>query len=400
MMTERLYYDESYLKEFTARVTAVREKDGKFEIALDRSAFYPTSGGQPYDTGVIGEARVLDVNVDSTGEVWHLADAELHEGDEVFCRIDWERRFDHMQQHAGEHMLAGAVYRHFGGNTIGLHLGAEMSTIDVTMPDGSVHLTPEQIEILEMDVNEQIQQDVPVKCWFPDEEELNGLPLRKPPTVKEHVRIVAIGDKEMVACGGTHPSTAGQIGMVKIVDARPAKGKMRLGFICGMRAFKDYQKRMIVSDKAAEMFSTKVENLPDAIAKMQENIVSLQKELNNMRREQALRELDGLMKNAKEIGGAKVAAGTLPALTPDALRELASGLIEQGGVIALLASPKENGGYLTLFARSADVACDVGKLLRGASASCGGKGGGKPDFAQGSAPTDEVVAAAMKLLAE
>ena len=117
-MTERLYYDESYLKEFTARVTAVREKDGKFEIALDRSAFYPTSGGQPYDTGVIGEARVLDVNVDSAGEVWHLVDAELHAGDEVFCRIDWERRFDHMQQHAGEHMLAGAVYRHFGGRHV------------------------------------------------------------------------------------------------------------------------------------------------------------------------------------------------------------------------------------------------------------------------------------------
>ena len=397
-MTDRLYYDNAYLTSFSARVTAVREKDGKMEIALDRSAFYPTSGGQPFDTGMIGAARVLDVNVDHDGEVWHLIEGEVNAGDEVNCEIDWPRRFDHMQQHAGEHMLAGAVYRHFGGNTIGLHLGAEISTIDVTMPDGSTHLTPEQIELLEMDVNEQIQADVPVRCWFPDEEELNALPLRKPPTVKEHVRIVAIGDKEMVACGGTHPSTAGQIGMVKIVDARPAKGKMRLGFICGMRAFRDYQKRMIVSDRAAEMFSTKVENLPDAVAKMQENIVSLQRELNSMRREQALREIDGLMKNAAEMDGAKVAAGTLPSLTPDALRELASGLIEQSGVIALLASPKESGGYLTLFARSQDVKYDVGKLLREASSSCGGKGGGKPDFAQGSAPTDEVIAAAMKIL--
>ncbi len=397
-MTERLYYDQSYLTEFSAYVTGLREKDGRTEITLNRSAFYPTSGGQPYDTGVIGSAKVIDVNVDHDGEVWHAIEGNVSVGDEVSCRIDWARRFDHMQQHAGEHMLAGAVYRHFGGNTIGLHLGAEMSTIDVTMPDGSTHLTAEQIEILEADVNEQIQDDVPIKCWFPDEEELSALPLRKPPTVNEHVRIVAIGNKEMVACGGTHPSTAGQIGMVKIVDARPAKGKMRLGFICGMRAFRDYQKRMIVSDKAAEMFSTKVENLPEAIAKLQENIVSLQKELGGMRREQALREAEGLMKNAKEIGGAKVAAGTLPHLAPDALRELASGLIERGGVIALLASPKESGGFLTLFARSQDVACDVGKLLREASSACGGKGGGKPDFAQGSAPTDEAVAAAMKIL--
>ena len=397
-MTDRLYYDNAYLTSFSARVTAVREKDGKMEIALDRSAFYPTSGGQPFDTGMIGAARVLDVNVDHDGEVWHLIEGEVNAGDEVNCEIDWPRRFDHMQQHAGEHMLAGAVYRHFGGNTIGLHLGAEISTIDVTMPDGSTHLTPEQIELLEMDVNEQIQADVPVRCWFPDEAELNALPLRKPPTVKEHVRIVAIGDKEMVACGGTHPSTAGQIGMVKIVDARPAKGKMRLGFICGMRAYKDYQQRMIVSDRAAEMFSTKVEKLPEAIGRMQEEIVALRRELYAVRKEQAMREAEGLMLNAKEAAGAKVAAGTLPALTPDALRELASGLIDQGGVIALLASPKESGGYLTLFARSQDVACDVGRLLREASSACGGKGGGKPDFAQGSAPTDEVIRAAQKIL--
>ncbi|MBQ2955447.1 MAG: hypothetical protein IJE08_03200 [Clostridia bacterium] len=399
-MTERLYYDQTYLTKFSAEVTAVREKDGKTEITLNQSAFYPTSGGQPYDTGVIGGAKVEDVYVAPDGEVRHVIDGKLNAGDAVDCEIDWARRFDHMQQHAGEHMLAGAVYRLYGGNTIGLHLGADMSTIDVTMPDGSTHLTEEQIYALEMDVNEQIHQDVPIKCWFPDEEELNALPLRKAPTVKEHVRIVAIGDKEMVACGGTHPSSAGQIGMVKIVDARPAKGKMRLGFVCGMRAFKDYQMRMKVSDQSAEMFSTKVEKLPEAIARMQENISALQRELNALRREQALQQVAGLMENAKEIGGAKLVCGTLPALTPDALRELASGLIEKGGVIALLASPKDGGGYLTLFARSADVSCDVGKLLRQASTACGGKGGGKPDFAQGSAPTDEVIMKAAELLAE
>ena len=166
-MTERLYYNQTYLKNFSAVVTAMREKNGKTEITLDRSAFYPTSGGQPYDTGVIGGAKVLDVVVDALGEVWHTVEGTLTEGETVECAIDWARRFDHMQQHAGEHMLAGAVYRLFGGHTIGLHLGAEVSTIDVTMPDGSTHLTPEQVHALEMDVNEQIQQDVPIKCWFP-----------------------------------------------------------------------------------------------------------------------------------------------------------------------------------------------------------------------------------------
>ncbi len=397
-MTERLYYDQTYLKNFSAVVTAVREKGGKTEVALDRSAFYPTSGGQPYDTGVIGNAKVTDVCVDSQGEVWHTVEGSLTEGEAVECEIDWERRFDHMQQHAGEHMLAGAVYRLYGGHTIGLHLGAEVSTIDVTMPNGSTHLTAEQVHALEMDVNEQIQRDVPIKCWFPSAEEMAALPLRKAPTVTEHVRIVAIGDKEMVACGGTHPSSAGQIGMVKIVDARPAKGKMRLGFVCGMRAFKDYQLRMAVSDKAAAMFSAKVEQLPQSVERVQAQLVELQRELNAMRREQARAQVAGLAEKAEDWNGVKVVSGVLPALLPDALRELASGLIAGGGVVALLASPKESGGYLTLFARSADVTCDVGKLLKGASAACGGKGGGKSDFEQRRAPTDAVLAAARKLL--
>ncbi len=397
-MTERLYYDQTYLREFTAQVTGVREKNGRTEITLNQSAFYPTSGGQPYDTGKIGACNVLDVVVDGDGEVWHAIDGALSEGDEVFCRIDWARRFDHMQQHAGEHMLAGAVYRHFGGNTIGLHLGAEISTIDITMPDGSVHFSPEQIDLLEMDVNEQIQQNVPIRCWFPSAQELQELPLRKAPTVTEHVRIVAIGDKEMVACGGTHPASAGEIGLVKIVDARPSRGKLRLGFVCGMRAYKDYQKRMIVSDQAAAMFSAKVEQLPDMVAKMKLQMVELQKEIAAIRRQQALSQVDSLLACAKVHNGAKLIVGKLPALRADALRELASGLIERENVIALLTSPKEEGGYLTLFARSAAVACDMGKLLRQASQMCGGKGGGKPDFAQGSAPVDAVPQAAANIL--
>ncbi len=397
-MTDRLYYDQTYLKEFTARVTEVREKNGKTEAALDRSAFYPTSGGQPYDTGVIGECNVLDVVVDNAGEVWHTIDGTLNAGDEVFCRIDWARRFDHMQQHAGEHMLAGAVYRHFGGNTIGLHLGAEVSTIDITMPDGSTHFSPEQINLLEMDVNEQIQQNVPIKCWFPSAQELSELPLRKAPTVTEHVRIVAIGDKEMVACGGTHPASAGEIGLVKIVDARPSRGKLRLGFVCGMRAYKDYQKRMAVSDQAAAMFSAKVEQLPDMVSKMKQQMIELQRELAAVRRQQALSQVEGLLASAKEYDGAKLVAGVLPALRADALRELASELIEKENVIALLTSPKEEGGYLTLFARSAEVSCDMGKLLKAASQMCGGKGGGKSDFAQGSAPVDAVPQAGENIL--
>ena len=167
------------------------------EVALDQSAFYPTSGGQPYDTGTLGNVRVVDVTVEDN-VVWHRLDGALRVGDSVHGEIDWPRRFDHMQQHGADHVLAGACYELFGGVTIGLHLGEEVSSIDMTLPGGRTHLTEAEVDQLETLVNERIQRDAPVRCWFPGEEELSSLPLRKKPTVTEHVRIVAFGDYEMV----------------------------------------------------------------------------------------------------------------------------------------------------------------------------------------------------------
>ena len=219
-MTERLYYEDAYLWEFDGKVVAEKtEKDGRW-IALDRSAFYPTSGGQPYDTGHPGAGggtrRVTDVEADREGNVWHRTETlEIPVGSEVHGCIDGDRRTDHMEQHGGEHMLAGAIWEKLGGTTIGLHLGKEDSSIDVSLPDGRTHLTEEEITMLEDTVNDRIRQDAPIRCWFPGEEELAGLPLRKPPTVTAHVRIVAMGDFEMVACGGTHPASTGRIGQIK-----------------------------------------------------------------------------------------------------------------------------------------------------------------------------------------
>lgn len=255
-MTERLYYDQSYLREFDAVVTAAR--DGSW-VALDRSAFYPTSGGQPYDTGKInwdgGTAAVTDVEADASGVVWHRVSALPPLGNPVHGAIDWERRWDHMQQHAGDHMLAGAAWQLLGGVTIGLHLGEETSTIDLDMPDGRTHLTAEEEKLLEDTVNRRVQQDDPIRCWFPAPAELALLPLRKQPTVADHVRIVAMGDYEMVPCGGTHPATTGQIGPVKILSTAPARGKMRLCFVAGMRAVRCFQRAMSCADQVSAALS-------------------------------------------------------------------------------------------------------------------------------------------------
>ena len=395
-MTERLYYDDSYLTEFDAEVVRAELRNGKNIAALNRSAFYPTSGGQPYDTGTLNGAHVTDVFVDKDGEVWHELDAPLRVGETVHGRIDWARRWDHMQQHGGEHMIAGAVYNLTGGMTIGLHLGAEVSSIDVQFADGSTHMDAELIAKIEDYVNERIQMDAPVRCWFPPAEELAALPLRKRPTVKDHVRIVAMGDFEMVACGGTHPSSTGQIGLVKIVSAAPERGKLRLSFVCGMRAYRDYRQNYNCAWAAANLLSTRPEKLPELLESTLQRLKDTERELNRLRRERLLENVPELLAHAEPIPGGGKLVCELADCDAAALKELASKLIEEEGVVALLGA-KIGERCNFVFARSADLDLAMGKLLSEAAKPLGGKGGGRPDFAQGGGPA-EVLEAARAIL--
>lgn len=394
-MTERLYYDNAYLTEFDAQVLACVPNGDHFDVLLNQSAFYPTSGGQPFDTGVLGAAQVVDVNV-RDGEVWHTVTQEMSVGETVHGKIDWLRRFDHMQQHAGDHMIAGALHRLMGGVTIGLHVSDEISTIDVSMPEGATRISDEDIRRIEMDVNDHIQRDVPIRCWFPEESELQVLPLRKKPTVSEHVRIVAIGDDEMVACGGTHPSTAGQIGLVKIVSVTPARGKMRVAFLAGQRALQDYFKCYEAAHKAAEKLSSGVDTLCASVAVMQEKLHAAEYELVRFRKEQLMAQVPRMIEEAEVLrDGTKLVACFVEA---DAmlLRDVVSQLIEQSGVIALMGA-KNGDQAMYVFGRSADGKADMGALLRDAARPLGGKGGGKPDFAQGGGCVEILEAACQKL---
>ena len=380
-MTDRLYYENAYLMEFDAQVLACRANGEKYDVLLDRSVFYPTSGGQPYDTGTLGGAQVVDVNVED-GDVWHTVDQPIGVGESVHGRIDWDRRFDHMQQHAGDHMIAGTIHRLLGGVTIGLHISDDVSTIDVAMPDGATRISEEDVRRIELEVNEQIQRDVPIRCWFPSEEELAVLPLRKKPTVSEHIRVVAIGDCEMVACGGTHPSSAGQIGLLKIVSVTPARGKMRVAFVAGKRALMQYFTCFEAAHSTAALVSSSVDRLPSAVSALQEKLRAAELELVSLKKNQLLSQIPQMLESAEKLAdGTKLIAGFVDG---DAmlLKELVSKLIEQPGVVALMGA--SNGEQkLYVFGRSADVDVNMGALLRDAARPLGGKGGGKPDFAQG-----------------
>ncbi len=385
-MTERLYYDDAYLTEFDGEIVAV--KAGGW-AALDRSAFYPTSGGQPYDTGTWSmDERVLhvtDVEVED-GIVWHKLDGPVSVGERVHGKIDWARRFDHMQQHAGDHMLAGAAWQLFGGVTIGLHLGKENSTIDMTLPDGRTHLNPEEIAMLEDTVNRRVQQDDPIRCWFPSPEELEALPARKKPTVTEHVRIVAMGDYEMVPCGGTHPATTGQIGPIKILSCTPSRGNMRLCFVAGMRAVRLFRQSYQCAGDMAAAVSADFDSALDALKRERETAMIQRKDMKGRLVLAAL----GVL-NAGKRGN--VYAAHLPFADHDTLLKVASELTKEPEAIVLLSCPKGEGRML-VFARGIDAKPDMAQLLR----ATGARGGGKPDMAQGSAAEGDAVQKAVLLL--
>ena len=389
-MTERLYYDDAYLWEFDAVVTSVKNgrRPGEWEVTLDRSAFYPTSGGQPFDTGVLSfgktTAKVTDVEADAEGEIIHTVNREIPTGTAVHGEIDGMRRTDHMEQHGGEHMLAGAIWEKLGGTTIGLHLGQADSSIDVAMPDERTHLTEEEILLLENTVNERIRLDAPIRCWFPDENELKKLPLRKAPTVTEHVRIVAMGDFEMVACGGTHPASTGRIGLLKIISAIPAKGKIRVSFVCGGRAVRLFQTYMRYADKAGAALSSPVEKLSAAAAELKYRLAEAEKRANRLETREILAKME---EAGEELKGVTVCTLILPETDSRAVTAAISEYIGVKGRVVLLAA----GEKLT-FARSADVKTDMNELIKRV-----GRGGGRQDMASG-AGIPECVSVAKKIL--
>ena len=390
-MTERLYYDNAYLWQFDAVVTGVRngKRPGEWEVTLDRSAFYPTSGGQPYDTGTLSfgkaRAKVTDVEVQADGEVIHTVDREIPAGTAVHGEIDGVRRTDHMEQHGGEHMLAGAIWEKLGGTTIGLHLGQTESSIDVSMPDERTRLTEEEILLLENTVNERIRLDAPIRCWFPEEEELKKLPLRKAPTVTEHVRIVAMGDFEMVACGGTHPASTGRIGLMKIISAVPAKGKIRISFVCGGRAVRLFQTYMRCADKAGAALSCPTEKLSSAATELKYRLSEAEKRANRLETREILAKME---EAGEDLNGTTLCVMALPETDGRAVTAAVSEYIGGKGRIVLLAA-----GERLIFARSNDVKADMNELIKRVA-----RGGGRPDMASG-AGIPECVSVAKKILA-
>ncbi len=378
MAAERLYFTDAYMQTFTARVTRRTTYNGHPAVALDRSAFYPEGGGQPGDRGVLNDVSVLDTQADDAGEVWHMLAAPL-DAEDVRGQIDWARRFDYMQQHHGQHLLSAACEQEFEARTVAVHLGEETCTVDLAYPG----FTAEQIAAIEDATNRMIWANVPIHARFVTPDELHALSLRKPPQAYERIRVVSAGDFDHSACGGTHPRQTGEVGSVVIRRWERYKNGVRVEFVCGGRVLQDYRwKNRLLLGLAAEL-SVGLPELAAAVERLRATENTQRKAFERAQDRLLDYDAQALVGTAETVDGVPVVVQAYDDRSLDNVRALARRIVDAGGVALLgLRSDKAQ----LVFNRPAHVQADMGALLKAAAAIVGGRGGGKPDAAQGGGP--------------
>lgn len=387
-MTKRLYYDDAYLTRFEARVIEQTPYEDRFAVVLDQTAFYPTSGGQPFDQGVLDDVKVVDVLVDENEDrVLHVLEAPLSSTSAaVHGVIDWERRFDHMQQHTGQHILSQAFVEIAEAETVSFHLGTDSATIDLAGPRRPSPADMERVELL---ANKIVWEDQPVMARVVSPEKLAALPLRKPPAVTGDVRVIQVADFDWSACGGTHVARTGEIGLCKIVKWENRGAETRVEFRCGLRALNDYTQKNSVVNQLAAGFNVGHWELDQAVARQTAEVKELRSRLRAAERALVGYEAQKLRVTAAEVAGVRLVVHRLTSDDPLNMRELARQLVSEPGVVALLGSGDQKAQLC--FARSDDIDIDMVPLVRSTAEILGSRGGGgQPDFAQGGGPlTDD-----------
>jgi len=370
--TLRRYYSDSYTTRFAAVVVEVTRHDDHPAVVLDQTYFYPSSGGQPHDTGRLDDVRVIDVVVREDGAVLHLLEGPIGPGP-VAATIDWDRRRDHMQQHTAQHILSQAFIRIADAPTIGFHLGQDYVSIDLDTADLDEAKRSAAFEL----AREVVERATPVRAWFPNDAELASIQLRKAPDVDGPIRLVAIGDFDISACGGTHVANAAEIGLIHWLRTERLKRGVRIAFHAGTRAQRDYELKQRITTGLGAALSCSLIELPDAVARLQGELQTARRDIARYRDEALGREAAALAASAA-IGpaGTRLLLAAWAGRPVDELRALTLKATALPGVIALFASASTDRTQLA-FGRSDDVAVDLKPALDAALAVLGGgKGGG------------------------
>ncbi len=384
-MTEHLYYHDSFLYEFDAQLLDVTVVDSRTAVILDRTAFYPTSGGQVFDTGTIisgdNKLRVTEVAEKDDGTILHLVEGspDVQKGSRVHGQIDTDRRRDHMQQHSGQHVLSAAFVRLFNMPTVSFHMGVDACSIDLDTKT----LTTAQVEAAENLANDVITQDRAVGVRFVTQEEAQTLGLRKmPPVERDKLRLVDIQDFDLTACGGTHVAATGQIGCILLRKAEKVRQGWRVEFVCGKRAVGTARRDYATLAESAGLCSSHIWDLPQQIRKLQEEARSWRRANEETSQELAELYAGSLLAQAPEHAGLTLVTRVFADRDLAFIKLLAQKLTRQNRpVIALLASTSSQSAMI--FAQSTGQLFDMGALMKEALAQLGGRGGGSKDMAQG-----------------
>ncbi|MBP2111085.1 alanyl-tRNA editing protein [Paenibacillus silagei] len=377
-MTKKLYYDSAYIQEWSTVITSAIEREDGSYVTLAETAFYPHGGGQPCDTGTIGGIAVLDVVLEDQ-EVLHKV-AQLPGQTEVDCAIDWSRRFDHMQQHSGQHLLSAVFRELYQALTLSFHLGSDYATIDLDLGE----LSAAQLAEAEQEVNRQIYLNRAITSYFVTAEEMAKLPLVKLPKVTEDIRIVEIEGVEHNACGGTHVSSTGEIGMIKLLRSEKQKGNIRITFKCGSRALAEFNDQMQILSLLSAKFNTNKDEIMDRISKWEQEQKMLVAELAVVKEQNDSYLARDLLASMEE--GSRVLTHMSDGRTLKDLQSLAAKLTALTDLPVLLLSAVENKAVLA-HSGSAEFSC--GAFFKAHLGRYQGKGGGSDKLAQAGFPAWE-----------
>jgi alanyl-tRNA synthetase len=371
----RIYYTDAYCRAFDAVVIRALAHDGRPAAVLDRTAFYPTSGGQPFDLGALGEASVLDV-VDVDGDVVHVLSSPLAEGTQVHGDVDWVRRFDHMQQHTGQHILSAALVNVCQAPTVSFHLGSEACTIDLANVPAAADL-----ERAVDEANRVVWEDREVIVRFASADEARALPLRKESARNGELRLVEVPGCDLSACGGTHVARTGAIGLIAVTATEKVKGGLRVTFVCGGRALRSLRQLRDVVAGSVRTLSVLPAELPAAIDRLQAEGRGLRKTISGLQTALAVHEADRLLATAPAGGGGpRVIAEVYEGWDANGLKTIASSLIARDPVAAVLVA--SGSQPLLIVACTPSLGLDANTVVRRVTERFGGRGGGRADLAQ------------------
>ena len=395
--TERLYYNDSHLIEFEARVVEISERvSGWTAVTLDRTAFYPTGGGQPSDTGTLNGLRVVECIDDENDGVLHVIQGRPPEiGANVKGRVDWLRRLDHIQQHTGQHILSQAFVTLFNGPTKGFRVLGECCEIDVELANPSNEVIERGVEL----ANNVVWEDRLITIQTVTSQAAADLPLRKEPSRDGDVRVIEIEGFDLTPCGGTHAYRTGEVGMIAVRSWERAKGLTRIEFVAGMRALADYRRANKTAREVASLFSCARDDAASLASRMLDENKELHRRVRSLEEIAVRVEAEELIAQASpNAAGIRVVTKILAERDAESLKHLAQALIAHPGTIAFLASRDQEAARL-VFARSADASGDMNALMKEACVLLDGRGGGKADMAQGGGKNVENVEEAIDIAA-